>query len=131
MTGAKLRELLDAGLVESQVRNMLAAEGVSPEAVETLFQEAQALPSSAAPSPPPPVVKARAKTERPVAKAVAATGNEKLYPMPDVEEKEGQIFLPYVPFGINRGPFLISSAVVLILLVLLIYLVSLTSSSSN
>ena len=46
MTGAKLRELLDAGLGESQVRNMLAAEGVSPEAVERVVQEALALPAS-------------------------------------------------------------------------------------
>ena len=45
-TGAKVRQLLDTGLGESQVRNMLAAEGVSPEAVERVVQEALALPAS-------------------------------------------------------------------------------------
>ena len=39
-----MRELLDAGLSDKQVQEMLAAEGVPLDAIEKLIQEARALP---------------------------------------------------------------------------------------
>lgn len=126
LSGSKVRELLDAGLGEEQVRQLLGAEGVAPNVVESLFEEAQKLPAKATPpAAPPPVV---ASSPPPPTAVIQA--DEKLYPMPEVEATTNQIFLPFVPFGIARGAFLISSVVASAIVILLVYLLILTSSST-
>ena len=126
LSGSKVRELLDAGLGEEQVRQLLGAEGVAPNVVESLFEEAQKLPAKATPpAAPPPVV---ASSPPPPTAVIQA--DEKLYPMPGVEATTNQIFLPFVPFGIARGAFLISSVVASAIVILLVYLLILTSSST-
>jgi len=122
LTGAKVRELLDAGLGEEQVSQLLAAEGVSPELIDGVLQEARSLPVARAPSPPLP-----APSPAPPPPATVIKADEKLYPMPDVASQKNQIFLPMVPFGIARGAFVISSAVTVLICALLAYLLALTS----
>lgn len=138
LTGAKVRELLDAGLGDEQVKQLLAAEGVAPALIDSLFEEAVAVAASA-PAPPvaapvPPVVKSPppaapvASSKPTVATVPIATAikSEKLYPMPEVSAEQSQVQLPFLPFGIARGAFVISSVASIAILGLLLYLLSLT-----
>ena len=135
LTGEKVRELLDGGLGEAQVRAILAAEGVSPEEIETVFKAALALPAAAPPPapppppppPPPPVPPPPAPVASPAASIIDA--DEKLYPMPEVPKGDKQIFLPFVPFGVAPLALGLTSVAVAFVLGLLIYLLSLTSGA--
>ena len=109
-----MRELLDAGLTDDQVQEMLAADGMELEAIDSLLKEARLL------SKPVSVAVAR-----PVQNVTNVT-EEKLYPMPEVESTENQINLPFVPFPIGRTPFIITSVVLGLASLILIYLLSLT-----
>ena len=148
LTGSKLRELMDAGLGEEQVAQMLAAEGLSSDVIERLLVDAQALPAAPRrpapppvppPEPAPPVPAAEAPPQPKTTTYVAAAprppppptaavidADEKLYPMPEVQAEQGMIELPYVPFPIAKSAFVISAAAVTFALTLLAYLLWLT-----
>jgi len=123
LTGAKVRELLDAGLGEEQIQQLLAAEGVTPDMIVALFEEAERLSPA---SPPPPLQPAPPPVSPPPVAVIDP--RDELYPMPAPVSAGKQIFLPFLPFGIAPGAFLISSAVVVAILGLLAYLLALTSS---
>ena len=61
LTAEKVRELLDSGLGDAQVRALLKAEGVPPDTINSVLESAQALPAAVRappaeiqPPPPPP-----------------------------------------------------------------------------
>lgn len=122
LTGAKVRELLDAGLGEEQVSQLLAAEGLPSELIDAVLEEAKSLTVAKAPPLPLP-----APSPVPPPPATVIKADEKLYPMPEVATQKNQISLPMVPFGIAPAAFVISSAAIVLICALFAYLLALTS----